>query len=203
MSSDYKGKNIFGADIYEGKDGGIYHNKDEAEQSYKQNNNSYDYSSSYSNQNTDYSSQSSYRSYSGGSSGISDSAWDKILGVVLSTVGSWMLTWLTYSIQHSNHSLSVLFKFFSLVSFVFFWPGKILAALIENNTIPGFPLLYIAIPLLNFFWLCLIGKLLLKKSKFNRVFGKFSFKKHRQLSWFKVALVLLSFQLVIALSALL
>lgn len=206
MSSDYKGKNIFGADVYQGQDGSIHHNKEDADRTYRTdynqtNSSSYNSDSSYNNQSYDYNAQSSQRSYSGSTTPlISAKTMDKLLGLVFSFLGSWVITWLFITIQQNNRFPGVLFKFLSLVSWLFLWPAKVTFNLISNHTIPAFPLLYAAVPLLNFFWLCIVGLLFLKKSKMTRLFGKKS-KKYKELSWFKVSLLLLSFQLLVTLTA--
>jgi len=205
MSSDYKGKNIFGADVYEGKDGSIHHNKEDADRTYRNDYNqpdsSYSPTSSYNNQSYNYSSQSGQSSNTASTYPVvSADTMDKLLGLVFSFLGSWVVTWIIISIQHNNRFPGILFRFLSLASWPLLWPGKLVFIMMSNHTIPSFPLLYAAAPLFNFLWLCLAGKFFLKKSKMTRLFGKKS-KGYKTLSWFKVSLLLLSFQILIALSA--
>lgn len=204
MSSDYKGKNIFGADIYQGSDG-IYHNKEDADRTYrsdyKRDNEYSQPAPMYKNPDNPYQSQPFSTPVSGGPHvGMSLVTKNRLVGMALGLIGTWVITWLLVGLQGGLHYPGVLFRFLYLVSFVFLWPGRLLAGLMAENVIPGFAPLYMALPLINFFWLCLLGKVVLKTGKLKKVFG-LKAKGYKQLSWVKVAVMLLAVQLVLAAAA--
>ena len=207
MSSDYKGKNIFGADIYQGSDG-IYHSKEEADRTWRS-----DYKSSHDDQQPTYTpygsgntgpSQNTFSSPSEGtyySSPWSDETKHRILGLVLTVAGSWVVVWALMTFHQGYNPPGVIYHLLSTIALIFVWPGKLLFGAMASKTIPSVGIgFYLLVPLLNFAWVGVIGKMLLKKAKLQRVFGR-KHKKYQQLSWIKVALILLAVQLLVGLSA--
>ncbi|MGK9174962.1 hypothetical protein KXR87_17365 [Yokenella regensburgei] len=204
MSSDYKGKNVFGADIYQGSDG-IYHTQEEADRTWR---------SDYKNQDDSTDTPPAWQSTpaaaptqspfgtpgTGTSAGMSDTFKNRLWGVVLCVVGSWAITSLILAVPYSYQPPGLLFRLLSLLSLVVFWPARILIALMADKALPWLGLLFPLVSLANMLWLGLVGKFLLKKEKALKVFG-LKHKKYRQLSWVKVSLLLLAVQLVLALAS--
>lgn len=202
MSSDYKGKNIFGADVYQGSDG-IYHSKEEADNTwrsdYKNQNDSSDTPpTSYIAPSYDYPTQNTFPTGGSSNTGMSDTFKNRLWGVVLCVVGSWAITSLILTIPYGYEPPGLLFRLLSVLSLVVFWPARLLIGLMADKTLPWLGFLFPIASLANMLWLGLVGKVLLKKGKLKTVFG-IKRKKYAQLSWVKVALLLLAVQLVMGL----
>lgn len=203
MNSDYKGKNIFGADIYQGSDG-IYHSKEEADNTYRAD---YKRKDEHTPLGYNTTNDSSYRtqpaftaSASSGYYGMSERSKNRLTGIILSLGGSWIIPWLFVSLQRGYHIPGVVYHVVSFAALIFIWPGKVLSGFVATHALPGFSLFFLTVTLLNFIWVCALGKLLLKKGKFTHVFG-WKTEKYKQVSWAKVGLLLIAVQLLVGLSA--
>ena len=205
MSSDYKGKNVFGADVYEGKDGSIHHNKYDADRTYHNEYKSEEESYTFSPPGTNDAFHQAQQTptYSGSSSStppMTPEAKSKILSIIILLAGSWAIPWIFVTFQHGYSPAGFLYQIVSAIALVINWPGKLLLPLFTNGIIPNIGILYFAIPVANFIWLCLLGKACIKKSTLKTLFGM-KLKNYTQLSWLKVSLILLLSQIIVALSA--
>ena len=206
MSSNYQGKNVFGADVYHGKDGSIHHNKYDADRSWNENHQteqeSYNFSPPDSNNASHYNPQPEVL-YSGSGSvkpPLTPGTKDKIAGVIMLLAGSWAISWLFVLSQYGATAPGFFYRLLSTVSLVVNWPGNLLLELlISHSHQPGI-IAASVIPFANFIWLCLLGKACLKKAKLKPLFGM-KLKDYKQLSWRKVSAILLLTQMLVLLSA--
>lgn len=202
MSSDYKGKDVFGADTYQGSDG-LYNTQADADRTWRS-----DYK-----QDDDEVQPGTYTQpaqspnpfatqgpvYAGGNTGLSPVNKNRWGGIILCLVGSSLINWGMMAFQQEYQAPGLIFRLLSLLSLIVLWPGRLVFGLMADRDILSFTFLVPIADLMSFVWLCIVGKVLLKQGKFKTLLG-LQLKEYKQLSWIKVAFILLAVHLLVALS---
>lgn len=206
MSSEHKGKNVFGQDMYQGSDG-LYGSKYEADQTYRS-----DYKKENHHEPFQFPPVSApehpvtQQNYSTASDtlGLSDKKSSpefrsRIIGLLILYAGGWINQQVIgYLINNSVTSFS-LYNILSACAIVLFWPAKLLLALFGSTTGITSILLPYALPLADLLWILLVAHLLLKKGKL-KVFLGIKSTGYEKVSWIRAALLHLVVQIALTAS---
>lgn len=206
MSSEHKGKNVFGQDMYQGSDG-LYGSKYEADQTYRSDYKKENYHEPFqfppatTPEHPVTQQNYSTTSYTSGLSDkkISPESRSRIIGLLILYAGGWINQQVIgYLINNSVTGFS-LYNILSACATVLFWPAKLLLSLFGSTAgITSIFLPYV-LPLADLLWILLVAHLLLKTGKLKAFLGIKS-SGYKKASWIKAALLHLVVQIALTAS---
>lgn len=206
MSSEHKGKNVFGQDMYQGSDG-LYGSKYEADQTYRSDYKKENYHEPFEfppittpDPLTNQQNYSTISNVSGLSDNkISPESRSRIIGLLILYVGGWLNQQaIDYLITNSFTGFS-LHNILAACATVLFWPAKLILALFGSKVGVTSILLPYALPLANLLWILFVAHLLLKNGKLKALLGIKS-TGYKKVSWIKAALIHLIVQIALTAS---